>query len=196
MTSTISAAVTAGIQNSPIDWNAIVQYVLSPVVVFTIILFIAYRLLNLGVLKQKFDQALIDINELKKDGRKLLSHVDIIKTHLVTSGGLSASLFGPGSPLRLLQGGIKLLEVSGFKKIFKDNKTWFIDEIKKYDVKTLADIDEAAFKVMEKCRSDGKFADFKELAFENGVSLDILLRVLSIYLRDEVAREILNEKKV
>lgn len=200
MTSTISATVSASIQNSSsisnVNWNSIlqnpfIQYILSPFVVFSIILFFAYKILNLGELKQKFNQALGDIDELKKDGKKLLSHVDIIKTHLVTSGGLSASLFGPGSPLKLLKAGIKLLEASGFKKIYKDNKDWFIDEVEKYNIKTLADIDEASFKVMEKCRNNSKLANFKELAFQNGVSLDILLRVLSIYLRDEVAKELL-----
>lgn len=172
-----------------------VQYLISPAIVFSIILFIAYKILNLGVLKQKFNQALQDVEDLKKDGKKLLSHLDIIKTHLVDKTGLDAGLFGPGSPLKLLSRGIKLLGVSGFKKIYEDNKDWFIDEIKKKNVKNLSDIDEASLRLMEECSKNKKYADYKEIAFQNGITIDILLRIFAIYLRDEVAKEILKDEK-
>lgn len=195
MPSIASASATS--QNlSLIDWNIIfqnpfVQYVLSPAIALSIVLFIAYKLLNLGELKQKFVQSLKDVDDLKKDSKKLLSHVDIMKTHLVTNDGLNANLFAPGSPLQLLDKGKKLLQDSRFEEIYKENKTWFLDEIKKNKINTLADIDDASMRVIEKCRDNQKYCNFKEIAFENGVSLDVLLKVLAIYLRDEAAKELL-----
>ena len=87
--------------------------------------------------------------------------------------------------------GRALLNKSGFKKVYEDNKEWFIDEIKKLNVNTLSDIDDASQRVMGKCIDEKKFENYKEIAFENGIPVDLLLRVLSIYLRDEVSKEIL-----
>ena len=171
--------------------NPYVQYVISPAVVFSIILFIAYKLLNLGGLREQFKQALKDVENLKTDSKKLLSHLDIIKTHLVEKTGLDTGLFSSASPLKLLPKGEKLLDASGFKQIYAENKDWFLDKIRQYKTSNLAEIDEASFKVMDKCQEDAKFADFKSIAFQNGVTLDLLLRVLSIYLRDESAKELL-----
>ncbi|OGG31631.1 hypothetical protein A3A63_00180 [Candidatus Gottesmanbacteria bacterium RIFCSPLOWO2_01_FULL_46_9] len=195
MNSTISAITQTvpTIDLGKLLQNPFVQYVLSPAIVFAIVLWLAYNLLNLGELKQKFTQSVLDIEDLKKDNKKLLSHVDIIRTHLVTNTGLNANLFGPGSPLKLLPAGIRILNLSGFKQVYATNKTWFIDEIKKIDVKTLSDIDEASIKILEKCRHDNKFANYKEIAFENGISIDTLLKILSIYLRDELAKEVLTQ---
>lgn len=171
--------------------NPFIQYIISPAIVFSIILFTAYKLTNLGEFKERFNKSLEDIKDFKKDMKRLTSNMDVVKTHLVTKSGLDANLFAAGSPLELLSAGKKLLNFSGFIKIYKDNKDWFIDEIKKYKPKTLADIDEASIKVLEKCKNDDKFADFKQIAFQNGVSIDVLLKTLSIYLRDEVSKEIL-----
>ena len=187
-----ASAVVQNIASTPFDWNALLTHPITLTILSSgIILGGAKLLLNLGGSNQKVNDAITDISELKTDVRKLLTHVDIIRTHIVTTGGLSADLFSAASPLKLLPKGIKALEASGFKKIYADNKNWFVEKIKHYEPKTLADIDEASFKVMEKCRDDAKFADFKEIAFENGIPLDSLLRVISIYLRDEVAEEIL-----
>ena len=197
MTSTISALT----QNTPsFDWGIIsnspfIQYILSPIVVFAILGLIVVRVFKLGEFKEKISKTLDEVKDLDKDVKKLLSYVDIIRTHLVTKGGLDANLFASTSPLKLLEKGIKLLEDSGFKKIYKDNKNWLIDEVEKYGVKTLADIDEASSKVMEKYRDNNKLANFKEIAIQNGVSLDVLLRVFAIYLRDEAAKELLNKKE-
>jgi len=198
MTPTISALTQ---NTTSLDWSAIlnnqfIQYVVSPAVVFTVGCFILAKVFKLGEFKEEISKTLDKVKDLEKDVKKLLSHVDIIRTNLVTKGGLDASLFAATSPLKLLEKGIKLLEDSGFKNIYSNNKEMFINEVKKYEVKTLADIDEASLKVMEKCRDDSKLANFKEIAFQNGVSLDVLLRVLAIYLRDELAKESLVGNKI
>lgn len=196
MNSTISAVMEKA---SQFNWggfinNPFVQYIASPTIVFLILGFIFTKAFRLGELKEKIFAALDDIKDLKKGFKKLSSHVDIIRASLVTKGGLDARLFSSTSPLKLLPEGEKLLESSGFKKIYNENKKWFVNEIKKYNVKTLADVDEASFEIMEKSRDNRKFADFKEIAFQNGVTLDLLLRVLSIHLRDQIANQVLDDK--
>lgn len=191
--------VMGGVLNDPIVQHIItpiIQYAISPVIVFAIFLFILNKMYNFGALSQKIARAITDIDQLKNDGKKLLSHVDIIKTHLVDTTGLKAELFSAASPLKLLPKGLAILKASGFEKIYRDNKRWFIKEVKKDKPRTVADIDESSLKVLEECRGKGKFINFKELAFNNGITLDVLLKVLSIYLRDEVAKEILGREKL
>jgi hypothetical protein len=198
MTSTISAITQTTQPFNPeiLLNNPFVQYIISPVIVFGILLYGISRIYNLGGFMNKVSTALDNLTNLDKEVKKLNSHVDVIKTHLVTNSGLSASLFAPGSPLKLLPGGIELLNKSGFKDIYENNKEWFISEIKKHPVATLSEIDDASLEVIEDCSKGEKFANYKELAFQHGVTIDVLLRVLSIYLRDEVAKEILPARKV
>lgn len=198
------STVSAQIQNaSLVDWKTllstplfqffiipIVKYALSPIVAVGFFYWLFTKTYNFGAFNEKINMALRDIDDLKKDGKKLLSHMDIIKAHLVTNTGLAAGLFAPGSPLKLLKAGIRLLNLSGFVKIYSNNKDWFINEAKKYNIKTLSDLDETSFKLMEICRDSKKFTDLKEIAFLNGVGVDTLLRVLSIYLRDELSKEL------
>jgi len=192
---TIMSAVPQ--RTTSFDWNTIVNnpyisYMTSPAIVFGILLCVIITSFKLGGFKQELSDYEKDIESLKKDVKKLLSHVDIIKTHLSDKSGLDTHLFSAESPLRLLEKGKELLRKSGFENIYKNNKSWFISQIKSHKVKTESDIDEASLKVLEKCRENNKFMDFKEIAFQNGITPDVLLRVLSIYLRDTLSKEILN----
>lgn len=171
--------------------NPIVLAFISSGIIIGVITFLIKFVFKLGAKDTEISNALVDIGELKTDVKKLGGSMDRIIGHLATSDGISADLFAGSSPLQLLEKGIKLLDESGFKEVYKDNKDWFIKEIKQYKIKTLADVDDASFKIMEKCRNDAKFVNLKEMAFEKGVNLDVLLRVLSIYLRGELAKEVL-----
>ncbi len=198
LSSTISAA--SNIVSQKTDWaflfdSPFIKYLLSPAVVFAVILFVAYKLLNIGKLLQKFDDALKDIDKLDRNMQRLLSHMDIVKTHLVTKTGMDASLFASGSPVFLLKKGKELLNLSGFKTIYTNNKDWFINQFRRETISTLADIDSHSLEVMENMRDDPKLENFKNIAFDNGTSVDVLLRVCAIYLRDEVAKEILNKSE-
>lgn len=171
----------------------LLQYVITPAVVFSIVLFVIYKIFNVGKLIEKFTQVVTSVADLEQDVKILLSNMNVVKTHLVTNAGLNAHLFSPGSPLKLMPKGLELLEKSGFKKIYQDNKAWFIDEIRKTKASTLADIDEQSYRILDYCNNHDRFIKFKEVAFQNGVSLEVLLRVFSIYLRDQLANEVLDK---
>lgn len=172
--------------------NPWIAYVISPAVVFSVLLFFVGKIFKLGEMKEKIYQSAANISNLDKDVKKLLSHMDIVKTHLVTNSGLAANLFSSSSPLKLLEKGTRLLEDSGFKEVYENNKEMFISEIRQHGVKTLVDVDEASFKVLDKFSTKSDVIDFRNVAFKNGVSREVLLKVLSVYLREEVAPSLLN----
>jgi hypothetical protein len=198
MDSTLSATLSAVVNNTSflniLFESPLVRYLLSPAVAFGFVLWVASMLLGLGGVREKFKRALDDIKDLRNNVDKLVRDVMVIKTHEVESGGIAALAFAPGSPLKLLSKGLHILKASGFEKIFEQNKQWFIDETKKYNPKSLSDIDDACFEIVSRCGTDNKFANYKEISFENGVTLDILLKIISIYLRDEMTKEITFEE--
>jgi hypothetical protein len=174
--------------------NPLVQHILSPAVTFSLVLAVVYKTFDLGSLKEKFSRALKDIDQLDKNMSdldknvgKLVTHMAIVKTHLVDKTGMDANLFAAHSPLSLLPKGKELFKKSGFETIFKENKPWFIDELKKSKVTTLAELDEASHSLVQECLDKNLYADYKDIAFRNGVSLEVLLRVIAIWLRDETA---------
>lgn len=198
MISTISAVTQQ--TSTKIDWPTVINSPLfialaSSGIFAAVIAFIFKFVFKLGETNTVVHTAVSDITQLKSDVRKLLSHVDVMKTHLVNSGGLQAGLFAPGSPLKLTPKGEAILELSRFKKIYEENKEWFENEVVKYNVKNDSDIDEASYKLMLKCANEKKFTDYKEIAFQNGVQLEVLIRVISIYLRDQLIKKVLNKKK-
>src|SRR4030042_3709458 len=99
--STLSAAATGNL--TPNGFNLLdepfvqayvipfLKYFASPLTAVGFFYWLLRKTFNLGELNQKITVAIQDIADLKKDGKKLLSHVDIIRTHLVTSGGLAAN---------------------------------------------------------------------------------------------------------
>lgn len=171
-------------------FTPILQYVVSPVAIVGTILWFLSKSFNLGKIIEKINDTSEDVSKLKEDTKQLLNHVNIMKTHLVTSSGLDANLFAPGSPLKLLKKGEALLKKSKFKNVYKDDKNWFLEKIKTFDVDSLADIDEASIHILEECRDTDNFLNFKEVSFNNGVTQSVLLRVLAIYLRNELAKEL------
>jgi len=191
------SALTNQVTTQGINWVAIsTSPVILAIISSGITAFVLRSIFNMGGLNQKFISTIEDISDLKKDVKKLVSHVDKIISHLTIKTGLSADLFASNSQIVLLKKGIELLEKSGFKKIFKDNKEYFLSEVKKYNIKTLSDLDEASYKVIEKIKEEGKFMDYKEVAFQNGVIIDVLLKVFSIYMREIFAKELLSKNDV
>lgn len=135
------------------------------------------------------------IQEVKEDLRikidNIIRNIIAIKGHLVTNLNMKAELFVAMSPVILTEKGAKLLKRSDFDKIYTGNKGWFIEKIKRRNPEKLSEIDEISGEIMESLRDHEWLKDFKEIAFQNGITVDLLLRVCAIYLREEVAKEIL-----
>jgi hypothetical protein len=168
----------------------ILQYIISPAVMITAVLWVLSKSFNLGQIVKQIDDTAKDIDSLKKDSKHLINHVSIMKTHLVTNSGLDANLFGPGSPLKLLPNGKKLLNKSKFVSTYNENKDWFVTKVEDYEIISLADLDEACSHILYEFKDTTEFINFKEVSFNNGVTVDVLIKVLAIYLRNELSKEL------
>lgn len=173
------------------------QYIISPVAIVTATSWILSKTFNLGKIANKIDGTAEDVKNIKKDilnlhkdSKHVLNHVNIMKAHLVGTSGLDSNLFIPGSPLKLMKKGKELLKKSDFKRVYKENKGWFLKKIKTFNVKTLSDVDEASLLILEEYAENNDPIDFKEIAFDSGISKSVLLRVIAIYLRNELAKEL------
>lgn len=178
--------------------NPYFQYMISPAITASVVVFTLAKIMNLGEFKERFKNMEESLKELKTEIKVLTKridvierHLDIIKGYLVVETGLDVRLFTSNSPLTLTEKGEKLLDEAEFREVYKENKDWFLDEIRKHGIETESDIDEAAYEVMEYCRDNEKFIDYKEIAYQNGLTTEVLLKVLAIYLREEAIKELL-----
>jgi len=174
----------------PTIFSQLFDYLASPIITATILWFIFQKAYKLGKISKDFRASLNDIKDLKKDNKKLLNNTTIIKTHLVSKLGMDANLFTIGSPIKLKKKGTELLKISNFIQIYQKDKNWFIQEIKKSNPETLSAVDEASANLLNKMKNDLRFKNFQEIAFQHGITIDILLKICAIYLRNQIAKEI------
>lgn len=170
--------------NAPELLKGLINYVATP----GILMYAVYKFSSLETKVKTFSG---DMKVIKKDHSKILSHVDIIRTYLIDIQGMKADLFSANSPVVLSEKGRTLLGESKFINIYKKRKKVFVKDFEKANLSTLAEIDEYTTKYLEGMKDDKDFENFKDIAFENGTSIDILLRVCAIYMRDEIAKSIL-----
>ena len=111
------------------------QYLISPALIVGFLLFFCIRIFKLGELSIKFKTLLKDVEGLKTDSNKVTKDVGVIRTHLISSLGMKAELFTSSSPITLQPKGEEILEKSGFKKIYEDDKEPFVSKIKQLNVK-------------------------------------------------------------
>lgn len=95
------------------------------------------------------------------------------------------------SPLHPTDFGWKLLKDSELQKIIVDNKPFFFDKMKKELSKnpTAYDIQEISRKVVINEKNNEFMKPVKKYAFKNGISMDTLLRLGGLVLRDQYLKE-------
>ena len=138
---------------------------------------------HFGKLENQFDK-------LKDKLGKVVINIHSIKAFLVTEKAFDAKVITAMSPVRLTDKGTELVKKTGFDKIYIEDKQDFIKKFKSRNVKTLADIDGASNEILEVMKGGKRLSHFKDVAFQNGTTLDLLLKLCAIYLRDEVAKEL------
>lgn len=170
----------------------IFKYIVSPAVIF----YILGKVYGLGELHHQFKSALRDISDLKSEMSAIHKSIDrvntsvtVVKTYLVTDMGVNSNLFDASSPLSLQPEGQELLEESGFPTIFSENRTMFVSRVREFPLENPADLDEAAFRVLDSLSSDPLLKDFKVLAYEHGIAVEVVLKICAIYMRDALMSE-------
>jgi hypothetical protein len=88
------------------------------------------------------------------------------------------------SPVSLNDKGEELLKKSGADKFVLQNEQELIQKIKEQNPKTAFDVQEISKKVVESLANDERFNTFKDFVYKEGINLEPIFTVMSIYLRD------------
>ncbi len=90
------------------------------------------------------------------------------------------------SPIKLLEKGERILNESGLKKFIDDNKEKFLNDCKSScNINTAYDVQTISFDFFDKLKFENNFEKkLKEIAFKEGLSVDIIRRIGGIYFRD------------
>ncbi|XOB40136.1 MAG: hypothetical protein ACKKMR_02280 [Candidatus Nealsonbacteria bacterium] len=97
----------------------------------------------------------------------------------------------PGSPLVLTDYGKKLVNESGFPKVFKENRDKIINAVKSHRPQTNYDIQEYSKNVLlNDLIDDPMMKPIKDHAFKNSINVRVILEAASLLVRDEVMKEL------
>ena len=137
----------------------------------------------------------IDLEIIKKDSSFIKGKVSTIEK--LIKAGLSPlgaqptpGLVQAKSPLSLTPKGEEILKGSGFAKIYLDNKDKFLEIAKEENPKLKYDAQENALGIMINLANDPMMVPIKKYAFKHGYSLNDVLRVAGVYLRDQIIKEL------
>jgi len=112
---------------------------------------------------------------------------DIDRRVASIEGRFGVAYTASASPVKLTEKGEELLKKSGAKVILdkEENKKTIISKIKAEPKPTNAyDVQEKTRKVIEEMANTPMFLPLKDYAFNEGMELEVILNVVSIYFRD------------
>lgn len=148
---------------------------------------IATSFLTLGKYKEKVDQ--LEKREEKHLDRtnKLCEDIASLKTTVAAlqrSVDKNAGIADAHSPLALTEKGQKLVEDSGFMKIFNVIKDDLVEQLEKEEPYSQYDVQEKARMMLSGMMHDPRFRQVEDWAYKNGQDLNQILRSGGIPLRD------------
>lgn len=142
-------------------------------------------LVTFGVYREKVSQHGKDILDLKRDAKDFNARLIEYCTKLDERTGNTVEKFvRRKSPLSLTPFGEDLINAINGKKYVLDNKDRLVELIKAKNPKSAYDVQEYARKVIEDLQTNDDFIPFKDHAFKEGLQLEFIIVVLSIFLRD------------
>ena len=97
---------------------------------------------------------------------------------------LSSKLTRTKSPISLSEFGEGLLKRSGSDAFVLMNQEELVQQIRDRNPKSAYDIQEFSKTVVKSLADEERFIPFKDFAFKEGVDLDAIFIVMSLYLRD------------
>lgn len=137
----------------------------------------------LGRYKQNVDDAKERITELEREVKALGKEIVACTTKLEGGKGKDAYTQRK-SPVTLNEKGTTLLKRSGADKFVLDNLDELIAKIGEQSPKTAYDVQELSDKVIRDMMNDVRFNPLKNFAFVDGLEIDFVVLVASLYLRD------------
>lgn len=126
------------------------------------------------------------VSDITTDVRELKDDVKDVRERFAGLEGKTSGLYQANSPISLTKDGDKALQESGLKEYVDHNKQVLIDACDSgADMRTPYDVQECVFEFFDSHELPQEIEDqVKTYAYNQGLKLDVLLRVGAIYLRD------------
>ena len=163
--------------------QSLIPYVITAILsIFGSLLFC---FLSVGRYKQKVDDLVEDKKESSKKIECLRTDTDTLKEFRVNAQKfIDKTLYESKSPLELSPHGKKIVDESGFRKIFDGIKDDLVKQLEQKEPATKYDVQEKARALMDELGDYPAFKSIKTYAFNNGLDFLQILRAGSILLRD------------
>ncbi len=162
---------------------------------------IATSFLTLGKYKEKVDQLEERDKENRKDIRTLTTSVAVLDERAQNIQKSIDNLTQSAqshSPVQLTEKGWKMVKDSGAYQIFQDNKDRYLAELEAQKPRSQYDTQDKAYRIMSNKFNAKEFEPIQAWAFNNGKTVDEIVRILGYPLRDyyfEKHPEIVNPKE-
>lgn len=139
---------------------------------------------QLGKYKEKVDNLEKKVADLEQKVDGIQQRLVECATKLDERTQPYASLTKRKSPVSLTDEGESLLQRSGADKFVLENKDELIQKIKDKNPKSAYDVQTYARQVVESLQNDDRFTPFKDFVYKEGIDIEPIFIVMSIYLRD------------
>lgn len=138
--------------------------------------------MTMGTYKNKVDTLGEDVRVMKDEIKLIRDKAVACETLLDERGPLTKRR----SPVSLTDRGRIVLENSGGKKFVDDKIESLSGKVEEKNPNTAYDIQELSKEVIASMKDSDDFNIFKDYLFKEGLSIDDIVEVLSIYLRDKI----------
>lgn len=143
--------------------------------------------LTLGKYKEKADQLEERDKENRKDIKQLTTSVAVLDERIQNiqkSIDNLAKSAQSHSPVQLTEKGWKMVKDSGAYDIFEKNKEKYLAELEAQKPRSQYDTQDKAYRIMSNKFNSSEFKPIQSWAFNNGKTVDEIVRILGYPLRD------------
>jgi len=158
-----------------------------PAICFTIVLSIGGSIFAFGRFSARLKRVELDVEKIspKLDilincFNRLIGKLEKLKT----LSGLDDLYYKTSSPRALTENGMRMIEESGLKEFIDNNTDELFKKIEATKPGTNYDIEQLSMDIMLMHSGDNRINKAKEIAYQRGTDLNLMLLASGLYLRD------------
>src|SRR3989344_6840743 len=141
--------------------------------------------IRIGIYKNKVDTLVSEVSDLKREVKDLSAELIKCSTKIdERTRSYSSTLTKRESPISLSENGKTLLSKSGADRFVLENQEDLVNKIREKNPHSAYDVQSYARAVVEEIQNEPRFKPFKDFAFKEGVNLEPIFIVMSLFLRD------------
>ena len=151
--------------------------------------------------REKVDKLEENDKESRKEARQLATSIAVLEERVQNIQKAIDNLARSAqahSPIQLTDKGWKMVKDSGAYDIFEHNKDTYLAELEEQKPRSQYDVQDKAYRIMGDKYSAKEFQPIEQWAFNNGKTMDEIIRILGYPLRDyyfEKHSEIVNPQE-